>query len=519
MDSLDTEIFEALKNFEALAPCAEVAVFTELARLDKQYASCPMYIFNLNGMLVNLGADLGSVTILSCAVKRLKKQVEENPSERLCWQLGNAYNCIGTIKCGYPPDIKELVDSPDLLEARKWFARLTIGHEFCMANTSAANILDTYSRNYEALLLYDQVLDRYPDFGMALGNKAVALIYFFNISATGNPESLLTARDLLKTALKRPDTIEIGGQKSPDNFQTVLTQLEEFLEKNQVPPTLTCKISLEELPEHIRFFKEHEMFLNFCFKCSICEAGLKDNVFPNLIEKLTDRTSKESVRYGGFSRRTFFCLKVLNHIFEDFATARWMFFQAQKQEKTLVELDDLTSYMSVLDYTRNKSQFGLFKSVFSKLYGILDKVAYWVFFNYELEQQQVVFDDLQKQEIRDLIIGNKNYQLLALYSLARDFLYGGPYNRLCQVRNSITHRFLDLGEVRDEAVIDDDIAKEQFLTLGEFESCIFQMFSLAKAAVFYFLNGVRADYVREKRDGSGIVPSIPVRLQKDSWKD
>jgi tetratricopeptide (TPR) repeat protein len=519
MDSLDTEIFEALKRFEALPPCTESAVFTELARLDKQYASYPMYRSNVNGMLVNLGGDLRSITILSCAVKRLKKLVEDDPSERFYWQLGNACNGIGELKCGYPPDIEELVDSPDLLEARKWFSRVKTGQEFCTANTNAANILDTYSRNYEAILLYDRVLDRYPDFGMALGNKALALIYFFNISATGNPEVLLTAGHLLEKALQRPDTVEIGGQQSADDFRRTLAALEVFLKKNRVRPELQCRVALEDLPPQIRFFKQHEMFLNFCFKCSICEAGLKDNVFPALIERLTERKREESLAYGSFSRRVFYCLKILNHIFEDFSTARWMFFQAREQEKTLVELDDLTRYISLLDYTRNKSQFGLFKGVFSKLYGILDKVAYWVFFNYELQQEHIVFDHLLRPEIKELIVTKKNYQLLALYSLARDLMDGGLYNRLRRTRNHIIHRFLDLGEVWDESVIADDIAREQFLPLGEFESRIFQMFSLAKAAVFYFLNGVHADYRREKLDGSGIVPSIPLRLQKDFWKE
>ena len=261
------------------------------------------------------------------------------------------------------------------------------------------------------------------------------------------------------------------------------------------------------------------MFLNFCFKCSICEVGLKDNVFPDLIQKLTDQTAEEALAYRGFSKRAFFCLKILNHILEDFVTARWLFFQAREQKNALDESDHLTKYVSTLDYTRNGSQFGLLKSVFSKLYGILDKVAYWAYFNYELQRNHIAFDDLLRPEIKERIIGEKNYQLLALCSLARDFMDGGLYNRLRRIRNHIAHRFLDLGEIWNESVIEDEMVREQFLTLNEFESCILQMFSLAKAAVFYFLNGVRTDYFREKLDENGIVPTIPVRLQKELWND
>jgi hypothetical protein len=517
MDALDPEIFEALSNFETLPSCTESDVFMNLAILDKQYSSYPIYRYNVNGILVNIGADLRSLTVLSCAVKRLNDLIKDNPTEGLYWQLGTAYHRIADIKLGYPPDIELLMDSEELIRARNCYSMVHTGREYIVANTNSASILDKLSRNYEALLLYDRVLGRHPDFGMAMGNKAIALIYFFNISATGNPAVLFTARDLLRASLLRPETIEVGGQQTADHFQQVLNQLEAFLKRNQIPSTPKCEIALEEVPHHIRFFKEHEMFLNFCFECSICEVGLKDNVFPNLIAELTDQTAKKALAYGSFGKRVFFCLKILNHILEDFATARWIFLQAQEQQNNLSELDYLTKYVSTLDLTRNGSQFGLFKSVFSKLYGILDKVAFWVFSYYELQRKHIIFDDLLRAEVKERIIRDKNYQLLAVCSLARDFMDGGLYNRLRRTRNHVTHRFLDLGEVWSKSMIEDDTA-EQFLTLNEFESFIFQMFSLVKAAVFYFLSGVRTDYFRKKSDEKGLIPIIHVGLQENLWR-
>ncbi len=518
MDVVDPEVFEALRAFEALVPCPESDIFENLARLDKQYISNINYRYNVNGMLVNIGADLGSQKVLSCAVKRLNDLIKDDPVELLYWQLGNAYNCIADTKLGHPPSIEPLMESEELTKARSCYSMVQNGHEYLLANTNSANILEKYSRNYEALLLYDRVLNRHPDFGMGMGNKAIALIYFFNISATGNPEILLVARDLLKTALLLPNTIQIGGQQSADLFRYVLTQLEDFVERNQMPSTFKCKVALEELPHHVQLFKRHELFLNFCFKCLICEAGLRDSVFPSLIEKLTVHTTEEAFAYGGFSRRVFYSLKMLNHILEDFATARWIFFHAKQQEVVLSELDNLTQYVSVLDYTRNGSQFGLFKSVFAKLYGILDKIAYWVFFNYELQRRHIVLDNLLDPEVKEIIIKNENYQLLALYSLARDFMDGGLYNKLRKIRNHIAHRFLDLGEVCSEAVINDDTAREQFLTLREFESAVIDLFSITKAAIFYFLNGVRTDYIREKGSAISLFPTIHVGQQNDLYK-
>lgn len=209
-------------------------------------------------------------------------------------------------------------------------------------------------------------------------------------------------------------------------------------------------------------------------------------MFPEFIDKLTEQTTKKGLAYGRLSKRAFFCLKILNHILEDFAAARWIFFQAREQKDAFSEVDRLTKYVSLSDHTRNGSQFGQFKTVFSKLYGILDKVAYMVFSHYDLNRQHIVFDDLLRAEIKERIINDKNYPLLAVCSLARDFMDGGLYNAFRQTRNHIIHRFLDLGEVRNQSIINDNTAKEQFVTVTEFEASVFELFSIAKAAVSAF---------------------------------
>ncbi len=518
MDSRDMAIAEALIKLESLAPCTDQVVFKELAILDKLYGDYPMYQMIVNGTLVNLGGDLRNTKVLSAAVTRLNRLIADDPKEIYYWQLGSAYDSIGVIKCCYPPNIETLVNCDELVEARKWYSQVQTENEFCLANTNSANILDTYSRNYEAILLYNRVLKRNPDFGMALGNKAIALLYFFNISATGNPAILIQARDLLKETLQKKNTRDIGGDQSVDNFLANLVALESFIERGPTNSLPKCRIALEDLPPHVQFFKEHEMFLNFCFDCRICEAGLKDSVFPDLIEKLTETTKEEALVYGSFSRRIFYCLKVLNHIFEDFAAARWMFFQAWEHKAKLFEFDEITRYVSTLDYTRNASQYGLLKSVFTKLFGILDKVAYAVFFNYSIGRDHVVFEDILRPEVREIIVRDRNYQLLALHSLARDFQDGGLYNRLRRTRNHITHRFLDIGEIWEGSVIEDGLSEQQFLTLDRFEASILEMFSLAKAAVFYFLNGIRADYNRERGGSEDVIQGLPVRLQGEIWE-
>lgn len=58
MDPIAPEIFYALNDLEALVPCTEAEIFRKLGQLDKQYLANPDYSHNINGILVNIGADL-----------------------------------------------------------------------------------------------------------------------------------------------------------------------------------------------------------------------------------------------------------------------------------------------------------------------------------------------------------------------------------------------------------------------------------------------------------------------------
>jgi len=190
---------ELLAELTALGTLTdETEVFRRLARLDPAFESNINYRYNVNGILVDLGNDRGSNRLLSAAVKRLGILVKNEPCDNYYYQLGNAYMGLGHINAGYSPSIGSLIDCEEFTKARKNFSMVNSNEFSQQAMTHEANILDFYSRNYEAILLYDRILKKNPEFGMAMGNKAIALIYFFNISATGNPELLITARDLLK---------------------------------------------------------------------------------------------------------------------------------------------------------------------------------------------------------------------------------------------------------------------------------------------------------------------------------
>jgi tetratricopeptide (TPR) repeat protein len=503
-----------LAEFNALVRLRdEKEIFQRLSQLDPVFGSDINYQRNINGFLIDLGSDLKNGTLLRAAVKRLNTLVKEDPCDDYYYQLGNACNCLGFLQTGYPPPISLLIDCDEYVKARKYFSMVGSLDLFPHAMTNEANILDLYSRNYEALLLYDKVLKKVPEFGMAMGNKAVALIYFFNISATGNPEVILIARDLLKKALSLTNTSEVGGKESVRVFEGYLKSAEDFISRNQIPECPEDASSLYQDSEDLLFFKEHDLFLNFCFECRRCPSGFSDNIFPRLVERIHDQSVSEAMNFCGFSKRTYYCLKLLNHVLEDYSTARVLFYQAEKQD--FGKLDDITRYVATLDFTRNGIRNGLLKTAFAKLYGILDKIAYWVYFFYDIVKDRIEFGDLLAPRVREIILAKKNYQLLALHSLARDFMDGGLYSNLRMKRNHIAHSFLDLGDFSDTASVEDDYYNSRFHSLDDFRKHVLLMFAITKGGVLYFLNALQRELRSEESSNSQIVPLIATQLQKD----
>ncbi len=88
----------------------------------------------------------------------------------------------------------------------------------------------------------------------------------------------------------------------------------------------------------------------------------------------------------------------------------------------------------------------------------------------------------------------RNFQLLALYSLAIDMKNGGSYYHLNRIRNRITHSFLninvDIGF--DEKYVDFEITEDYLIY------SIHDLFVIVKAAIIYLLIGIRDTSNREK---------------------
>lgn len=482
-----TREYLQLSNLSQQQSLSDEFIFQKIAEFDEKYKDFKPHYETFEGLLSNIGADQKSIKILNCVIKRLNTKKDDLPPNKYYYDLANTILAKADIEFTTPSDFNYLINSTRYKEAKNTF--LLVGKDdpphFERAATNIANILEKYGRNYEALYAYDKVIKFNPNFGMALGNKAIAIEYYIRLAPQQSLVLLNQSYLLLKQALKDEKIPEIGGPHAAKFFENKLIEIESYFKK------IKCTPKASQTPKNItkyqQFILDNNLFLNYDFGYFYDRESLKDNFFPNLSEGIN---SKKSAKTSIMSEKTYFCFQVFNQLMEDFVTSRYNYYKAINLRCKKIDKD--TKYIYTYDYTGHSLKFGMLKSVFSTLYNCLDKVAHLV--NYYFSKSEIdanniniYFDWFTSDEFREIIIEKQNYRLLALFSLALDFKQNSPYNNLQKIRNRITHSFLNVA-------MDFSLSKshESYETSDELLiEHINSLFIVVKSAIIYTIIAIR----------------------------
>lgn len=478
--------FQTLQIKSKYGELNEEKVFKIIGMLDKKYKGNSFYEINCNGIIGNIGSDLKSSQLLSYGIKRLKNNSDffEKYQNKFNFDMGN----LIYMKAMLDYEIREpqnILKNSEILEARNFFNNISPSNDilFLMAKTNDANILEMFGRNLEAIYDYNEVLKHDNNFGMALGNKAIALKYYYNLLPDGNrsTELLFIIAELYKKSIKDERITSIGGLYTKELFEKKLFQINDFIQKNKY-----SRIDLNSLNpnnEYVKFVLKNDLFLNFHFGLTLCECcSFRDEMFPSLVSKNDDR--EDIFKYNTYDKKSFYSIKYINQIFENFVTARYLFYRTTIDN--IEEIDNITTYTYALDYTKNSVYFGIYKDIYSKLYNILDKIANYIFIYFDLPvktNDSIYFSSLTKEKFKNLIIDCNNYQLLALYGLALDFQEGHTFSNMRMIRNKITHEFVDIFDINFMAY--ENELKQYHLSFEELEKNVMKLFKITKSAIFY----------------------------------
>jgi hypothetical protein len=221
----------------------------------------------------------------------------------LLYNLGNAYLSIGSLKVNNP--LADSIVNKELRTAREKFNSIPRGFFYAQANTNHANILETLGRNYEAISFYDKALMTKPNFGMAFGNKARAILYYYELIEQKNPELLFKAKHLLEKAINAKSTVEHGGKTALNHFNKIYESVNAFISHNKIKEP-SPRNELVPESDYLKFFMKKNLFLNYCFNCYQCEEGFKDSFSPKYLERVSKKSEDGNYRYSSYSKKIYY---------------------------------------------------------------------------------------------------------------------------------------------------------------------------------------------------------------------
>ena len=488
-----TKEYDELSYLSETQKLSNEFIFDKIAYFDEKYKNFKEHYTCFEGLLSNIGIDQSSIPVLNCVLKRLEEKKDNLEQNKFHFDFGNTLCNKASIEVDQANHLQSLIKSETYRESRKYFSIVkkdkSDHHE--RANTNIAMILERYGRNYEAIKTYDNILKYSPKFGMALGGKAISILSYIQMAPQLSLRLANTACELLTEALEDKKILLIGGPKSFEFFKSRLEDIESFLSENNF------KSSNYELPKSIskyeRFILNNDLYLNYDFGYYYDKLSLQDTFFPGCIEKIDEKRFDKSVV---MTEKIYYSFQVFNQILEDFTTCRYSFFQTENLKHK--RIDSKVNYVYTYDYTMHSLKYGLYKSVFSSLYNILDKIAHLAKFYYSdtissFTNTKIYFEWLTKNEFKNIIINNNSYHLLALHSLAIDFKSNNIYHHINQIRNRITHSFININV---------DIAysskySDFEITEGTLKIRIKELFIIVKSALLYLIVAINNTGNRE----------------------
>lgn len=361
-----------------------------------------------------------------------------------------------------------------------------------------ANLLRDLGRYVEAIDYYYDCLIIAPNHALAMGNCGSLMQNLLNFSSQHNTKILYEVWRLMKEANQRPSELaRLGGKHIISVYKNALEEFEKYL----ISLNPGGAKSLEEYmiqwekahswrpSPFLKKVKDERLLLTVNPRASNCPSEYKDDiVFQEIVIKL-DAQGEEL--FESLS-------SIWNNIKEEFATARYLYYQGQSQDRELLEISKMTLYVRSFDWDDWGLRSGLLKASLRLTLDLFDKCA--GFLNLYLElghpEEEVSFSNVwynkrtyKKGLLKELKKRlDTNSYLAALYDIKKDLAkqqsssqYPYPFK---DWRNTITHlRFtLFLYSVLEY----DKISCGQ----EEFTEAILFLLRIAKATIIYLVGVV-----------------------------
>jgi len=312
------------------------------------------------------------------------------------------------------------------------------------ALTNLGNSYDRMGRDIEAIEAYDSVLALDPAFGMALGNKAIALLDVAPLAGSHHRTVAAEGAEALDAALAdEKRIIEFGLPQALEHFRARRAKIKT--RPGFVPPH---RKKPEWADPYLRWCAEQSLFLHVSLTC-LSEAS--EDVDPLFFGGVT-----ADIDDAG-QQRANDLFDAFNSLKQDFTAARYLLWLADGPESPIrehaAESAARASYLDTLRYARWGPRTGMAIQAFASATNLLDKVACAVHMYYRTDRKSrtVAFRYLwhpkhgkNAPDVMDaeLVDAAERRALRALCDLSCELETDTPLNRLVERRHAATHRFL-----------------------------------------------------------------------------
>lgn len=452
-------------------------------------------------------------------------QTENTPSQaRLYYSIATAYSDLSSLKRVSKEDAikKQLYffrKSIDLLEAedccKEEYKPYILGLTSVL-RTNYANMLDYCGRRIAAIEQYKKVLKINPDFGMALGNLGRVYLmygdleyedwrrdYFYyyaysllsKASASNDPDTHDDAKTCFKNSIRdfNTDYIEHLIDVIPNIADTFYSNPDEQLYRNWALEKGLFLNPLNDLPELKQRFAVDSIQL------------------PKMIVAV----DAKGIFHGMF-----------NQIKQEYIYARYLYYSSLETPEEPHFADQHTYLLNFPDFPQYSIRIEQLKSAYKILYGLLDRIAYFINAYYKLgiNERSVSFSTVWKSNQLD---PNCNFALSSLYWIGKDFSERfedspNPHlKRLKDIRHAMEHKYTKVvWTLFSDRTTGEFDGLALYITESELYSVTLQLLHIIREAIICLALSVNIEeYERRKKiDPNAKIFPMEFMSYDDQWK-
>lgn len=396
----------------------------------------------------------------------------------------------------------------------------------CQILTNLANQLSRIGRFIDAVEIYDRALSLNSKFGMARGNRGIALSHYARV-LYDNGQSifmLAVAHESLMGAVAEGAFYEGSGYAAAqETFREVAAQIESRVNISGSLKLRNKKYSTgrSAAERHYRNWCLHNrLYINPLNDLGAMSIAAHDVLtLPSLTVGITEGAAVPGI------------IGFFNQMKQEFVSARLLYYEGLKSRRSHFSDRGVLLY-NTLDYPAYSLATEKMRAAFRVAYSLFDKISYFTNHYLQLGHDpnrvsfRGVWYEAKGKPPRPLLatfVTCKNWPLRGLFWLSKD-LFEDEFTAatepdaeaLNELRNHMEHKYLQLHQEIGQLA---PRAFGESVYRGDFADKTLRLLKLVRASLMYLsLSVCDEERARQQKSGPRKAASMPLSPWQDDWK-